>query len=100
MKKRKQTQRQRKRIEQKVMSANTPPQSPAGSPHSNSQREEHNARKRRREIATCYRDNARLLSELDTQKRLNASLKKSLKEKERKSTVTNQRHQEQKLRTC
>ena len=74
--KRKQTQRQRKRIEQKVMSANTPPQSPAGSPHSDSQREEHNARKRRREIAACYRGNARLLSELETQKRLNASLRK------------------------
>ena len=76
MKKRKQTQRQRKRIEQKVMSANTSPQSPAGSPHSDSQREEHNARKRRREIAACYRGNARLLSELETQKRLNASLRK------------------------
>ena len=45
-KKRKQTQRQRKRIEHKVMSANTSSQSPSGSPHPESNRVEYNVRKR------------------------------------------------------
>lgn len=52
-------------------------------------RGEHNSRKKKRQIAKCYRDNALLLSELEQQKRLNARLRKRL-ERERKKTKINQ----------